>query len=160
MNGPYHTHDCEHCVYLGSVSASRNGMGRTAFFPGVVHDAVDLYFCPQSGLVPTVIARFGSDGPDYYSGIPTRPDHATNPFLCIAFTRAVLAGLYMPDVYESYVCWLGKDGEEHEVRELFSTEEAAEADVQQCHDSTMIVLEAAAYSLQVNTRHAYERTLS
>lgn len=33
-----------------------------------VFDGHDLYFDPQMGI-PTVIARFGNDGPDYTSGI-------------------------------------------------------------------------------------------
>lgn len=30
----------------------------------------DLYHCLQGGLMPTVAARWSSDGPDYHSGIP------------------------------------------------------------------------------------------
>lgn len=44
-------HDCENCVFLG------------------YEDYYDLYFCPQ-GTIPTVIARFSNDGPDYISGMP------------------------------------------------------------------------------------------
>lgn len=45
---PLHTHDCDACKYLGTV------------------DDYDLYWCPQRGLgIPTLVARYGSDGPDY-----------------------------------------------------------------------------------------------
>lgn len=49
---PLFRHDCDKCTFLGR------------------HAGHDLYFCPQGGLVPTVIARFGDDGPDYVSGLP------------------------------------------------------------------------------------------
>ncbi len=42
------SHDCNDCVYLGSDENN------------------DFYFC--EGGVPTVIARFGNDGWEYYSG--------------------------------------------------------------------------------------------
>lgn len=43
-------HDCESCVPIGR------------------YHHYDLYFCPQEMLdAPTLIARFGSDGPDYWS---------------------------------------------------------------------------------------------
>lgn len=49
---PRHTHDCDRCVFLGQ------------------HEEYDLYFCKQvAGFGDTVIARFGSEGPDYSSGI-------------------------------------------------------------------------------------------
>ena len=43
---PLYTHDCTHCTFLGTYNNH------------------DLYFC---GDMEEVIARFGSDGPDYYS---------------------------------------------------------------------------------------------
>lgn len=48
---PIFEHDCDSCKFLG------------------VHNQHDLYFCPQSGSNPTVIARFSSNGPDYTSGM-------------------------------------------------------------------------------------------
>lgn len=50
---PVHKHDCDCCVSLGTVQKDK---------------PYDLYFCEQNGLMPTVIARYGSDG-DYYSGL-------------------------------------------------------------------------------------------
>ena len=47
----FHHDGCEKCVFLGS------------------HNEHDLYFCPQDGHWPTVIARFGSEESDYKSGL-------------------------------------------------------------------------------------------
>lgn len=47
---PTYIHDCRCCTYLGK------------------HNGMDLYYCPQGGF-PTVIARYGNDGPDYLSGM-------------------------------------------------------------------------------------------
>jgi hypothetical protein len=44
-------HDCENCLFVGQFQE------------------YDLYFCDQGGFSPTVIARYGSDGPEYTSGI-------------------------------------------------------------------------------------------
>jgi hypothetical protein len=45
-------HDCEECIYLGQDKEH------------------DFYFhSTANGWLPTVIARFGSDGPDYASGL-------------------------------------------------------------------------------------------
>lgn len=44
-------HDCEKCVPLGRESDH------------------DLYFCEQGGMGPTLIARWGDEGPDYKSGM-------------------------------------------------------------------------------------------
>lgn len=48
---PRYAHDCDKCNFLETS------------------DEFDLYFCPQGGHRPTVIARYGDDGPDYKSGI-------------------------------------------------------------------------------------------
>ncbi len=42
-------HDCDGCVFLGA------------------NDIYDFYFCPDGG--PTVVARFGSGGQQYLSGL-------------------------------------------------------------------------------------------
>ena len=44
-----HTHDCTVCVPMGQ------------------YREFDLYFCNSHGT-PTVVARYGSDGPQYLSG--------------------------------------------------------------------------------------------
>ena len=56
---PLYTHDSECCIYLGQFDASHEaGWGM-----------VDLYVCPTQVFGPTVIARFGNDGPEYGSGL-------------------------------------------------------------------------------------------
>jgi hypothetical protein len=51
MDDPLWTHDCSSCVYLGKFQL------------------YDLYFCNQMGNWPTVIARYGNNGWDYFSGL-------------------------------------------------------------------------------------------
>ena len=71
MSPPRFQHDCTACTYLGQ------------------HDEFDLYFCPQ-GSFPTVIARYGDDGPEYQSGLIPR---SILPELDEARNRAIAAGL-------------------------------------------------------------------
>ena len=74
MSGPYYDHDCEKCVYLGSIIDG----DQTSIPPGIVHagledlpqnlEIVDLYFCPKGSIrTMSIIARYSSDGPDYAS---------------------------------------------------------------------------------------------
>lgn len=49
---PKHKHDCEECEYRGSLQ-----LGDKWF---------DFYRCPQGGI-KTTLARYGSDGPEYFS---------------------------------------------------------------------------------------------
>lgn len=51
---PIYTHDCSHCTFLGNFSWE----GET----------FDLYHHASNSIEDTVIARFGSDGPEYSSG--------------------------------------------------------------------------------------------
>lgn len=46
---PRYKHDCKSCTFLGFLQE------------------FDLYTCPQ-GNFPTIVARFSSKGPDYFSG--------------------------------------------------------------------------------------------
>lgn len=48
---PIFEHDCDSCKYMGT------------------HMDHDMYFCPQGGLYPTVVARFGHEPDEYLSGI-------------------------------------------------------------------------------------------
>jgi len=48
---PKYTHDCTKCRYLGSMF--------------MAHDVADWYVC--EGSDPSVIARYGNDGPNYWS---------------------------------------------------------------------------------------------
>lgn len=62
-------HDCDKCKPLGMMGD------------------FDLYYCDQTGNVPTVIARFGDDGPEYISGL-----NSGNSILKIAKAMAVEHG--------------------------------------------------------------------
>jgi hypothetical protein len=81
---PRFTHDCQHCVFLGSYDDE----GRVA----------DLYV-HTSGSMPTVIARYGSDGPDYCSGMSF--SYGSNPALSEARRRAEERNLVEYDIYEA-----------------------------------------------------------
>ena len=72
---PRYTHDCTDCIYMGRLWH------------------LDLYFHPGDGAHPTdltVVARFGSDGPDYESGIGSQ-----SMGVYVAVQRAVERG-YLP----------------------------------------------------------------
>jgi len=69
---PLYQHHCEVCVFLGHYRAH------------------DLYFCPQYELRPTILARYGNDGPEYISGIPFAE---YDPIMRAALERARERGL-------------------------------------------------------------------
>lgn len=71
MNRPRYIHDCTRCTFLGQ------------------HGTADLYFCPQIEGLPTVIARYSSNGADYQSGM----FNPHTPALQEAKTRAMARGL-------------------------------------------------------------------
>lgn len=75
---PMFEHDCESCIFLGGGSV--NGSPEVWY---------DYYYCERGGR-PTVIARYGNDGPDYLSGIYRI---IIEPALAEAYHRAVKAGL-------------------------------------------------------------------
>ncbi len=83
MRPPLYEHDSDCCTYLGQFAKH------------------DLYYCPQ-GNIPTVIARFGSDGWQYCSGMafanhPAIPDKdPTIKAMRVAKSRAIQAKLYTP----------------------------------------------------------------
>lgn len=56
-NTKNYEHDCDKCIFLGSWDDADQSVITT----------YDLYFCPQHNL-PTVVARYGNDGPDYHCG--------------------------------------------------------------------------------------------
>lgn len=67
---PQYTHDSSCCKFLGR------------------HKGHDLYYCAQGG-VPTLLARYGSEGPDYLSGMLFAEPGAYNvPVLTEAKVRA------------------------------------------------------------------------
>jgi len=77
---PNFKHDCDRCVFLGEVVAG----GKLA----------DLYFCGQSGGLPTVIARYSDEGSDYASGLPAADiNQVCTAELVVARLRAEHRGL-------------------------------------------------------------------
>ena len=53
MAEPFFTHDCPACQYLGSTRDPRG--------------VYDWYACTQTACAESVVARFGDDGPAYWS---------------------------------------------------------------------------------------------
>lgn len=56
---PFYIHDCPNCTFLGLYVENEGNEEATPY---------DLYYCKQ-GTLPTVIARYGDAGHDYYSGM-------------------------------------------------------------------------------------------
>lgn len=80
---PHFEHDCDCCVFLGSVLDDTS-----------VQRYTDLYF-HKSEFETTVIARFGSDGPQYSSGLAFAFT-GRSPELTLAAARAFRDGLLTP----------------------------------------------------------------
>jgi hypothetical protein len=81
LRGPRYQHDCERCVYLGTI---------------VLDDGEnDLYFCPpepgRPGARTSLVARYGDDGPEYASMPPEYGD--ASPRLAFALRLARARGL-------------------------------------------------------------------
>lgn len=55
---PQFEHDCDECTFVGH------------------YKGIDIYTCPQNTM-PTVVARYGSDGPEYTSGQTIKIDDLT-----------------------------------------------------------------------------------
>lgn len=73
------THDCEDCIPLGPFADAK--------------EKYDLYFCGGGGQRrDTVIARYGSDGPQYQSGMEAAKGGLLPP-LTEALARAKILGL-------------------------------------------------------------------
>jgi hypothetical protein len=70
-------HDCDRCTYLGSIDLrEEQGLDeRAQRYADAYQGKYDLYHCDQGGPGPTLIARYGDDGPEYMSGIVfAKPD--------------------------------------------------------------------------------------
>lgn len=83
---PQFKHDCDKCVFLGRFYSGINEYEKEMV-------SFDLYYC--GGSLETVIARFGSDGPDYISGLNfanIAKEHRVFP-LVEARNRAIRLGL-------------------------------------------------------------------
>ena len=76
--GRIYIHDCERCTYLGPFQ----------------HDGTkyDLYHCMECDKWPTVVARYGDDGPEYTSGMEFA-ERGLTPSLVEAMKRAEMIGL-------------------------------------------------------------------
>ena len=73
---PLFTHDCHHCIFLGSIELEDGPH--------------DLYYCGPGKLQhATVVARFGNEGSEYQSGM-----NSNLPELIEAQRRAVERGLH------------------------------------------------------------------
>lgn len=57
MDFPQFQHDCNKCVFLGRHESHKT------------QKPLDLYVCAREGVIDTVIARYGNDGPEYSSGL-------------------------------------------------------------------------------------------
>ena len=86
INTPEHDHDCLRCKYLGHVV--------------IGNERQDLWFCSSSSI-PTLIARWGSEGSQYSSGLTFGVSdfayHDYNAPLAQALMRAVALGLISMD---------------------------------------------------------------
>ena len=73
---PLFTHDCDKCQFLGTFKKH------------------DLYFCAAG---PTVVARYGNDGPEYKSGMRlANPGKYGTDVLYEAKLRAIKLNIYKP----------------------------------------------------------------
>jgi len=72
---PRYPHGCSKCVFLGTYRGH------------------DLYFCEQSGALPTVLARYGREAPAYTSGlILAERDTILREALRLAMERGLVGG--------------------------------------------------------------------
>lgn len=82
-NKPKYQHTCTACVYLGSYTRSLTHVGDKP-------TAHDLYYCPQTELSGSVIARYGSEGSEYQStAIELLAGRACGPELAEGMRRAI-----------------------------------------------------------------------
>lgn len=84
---PLYQHDCTMCIYLKSAE--------------VCQKVYDFYYCGGSDnhLSATVIARFGNDGPDYFSGVSFS---TINPMLALATTVAMARNLLSYEAFKAH----------------------------------------------------------
>lgn len=95
---PFHTHDCDRCIYLGSILLSWKDHGKHN------PDMVDCYWCDSKGIpnMSSIIGRFGNEGSEYVCSLPPECfadgreeyfKHAERWYLFALF-RATELGLY------------------------------------------------------------------
>ena len=73
-NNLNYTHDCEACISLGTYEVSK----------GDYEGKYDLYYCPADIFGPTIVVRYGNEGPEYYSFIGRK---TSNPAMIEALKR-------------------------------------------------------------------------
>lgn len=86
-SGPQFTHDSECCTFLGRWRGPRpcaDGVGELCDY--------DLYWCDKC-IEPTVISRYGDDGPEYNTGLVFAHRKPFIPALVEAKNRAKARGL-------------------------------------------------------------------
>lgn len=120
---PVFEHDCDGCIFLGTYTWKERQF--------------DLYFCPNCDE-GSVIARFGSDGPEYASAplavveqANYRPDDDTYP-LRVARDRVRLRRLIPPTRTIWYVYGSFDGGGSFVNFRAFNTEKEAEAYADAC----------------------------
>jgi hypothetical protein len=79
MTKPLYKHDCPACKFLGQDDTGTQ----------------DIYFCPQGGFDPTIIARFSDEDSNYTSGI-VFAGHV--PAIALGVKRATKLGLLPEEV--------------------------------------------------------------
>lgn len=103
---PLYTHDCEHCVFLGTWVREVEGLLNQTF---------DLYVCPRGTLGTNCIARWGNDGPEYSSMTMENPlwrsslAHINGP-------RRSMYECYIPELCEAWRRWAERERREHLVK--------------------------------------------
>lgn len=68
-------HKCTRCIFLGQK------------------DEYDLYFCDQDWELPTIVARYSDDSPDYLSGMVAASEPPYTSILRTGYKLAVARGL-------------------------------------------------------------------
>lgn len=90
---PRYTHDCDKCIYLGTVYARRENDCK---------DYIDCYWCANRyPSLSSVLGRYGNEGPEYMSSHPPEAFASGNDYLMMAdrwylfaMFQAVKLGLY------------------------------------------------------------------
>lgn len=76
MESPKWEHDCEECKFLGRHTDHNN-------------KEMDLYWCPSNTPeLSSVIGRWGSNGPEYYSQLPPEAVSCPEDFIAVMKSRS------------------------------------------------------------------------
>lgn len=92
---PVHTHDCDRCVYLGTISPRSASDSEGQW--------IDCYWCEnkEHPQLSSMLGRYGSNGPEYASSHPPEAFASKDDYLLFAdrwylfsLLRATWLGLY------------------------------------------------------------------